>query len=255
MWQNRAVERARAGGLAKSHGENESCDLAEEVEMPSRCRKAPGIAGCSFGGAFPDLHSSSADAFLFCAGLELTLASMKLGEEAVVFCPSKLLPQAELVKLPRTESPLINLVVELQDFKQVREHSRSVPAPLTPSRRTSALLLRRSGCVPPSGTRRPCHRSARCFSRVSQRKPRRLRGPSLTAPPRLFPSRAQIRDLADDGGVIKRIIHKGKGIFPMDSPVEDANIVAHWRCGAVLLSEPETGSAADSRRIFRRPSG
>lgn len=145
---------------------------------------------------------------------------MKIGEEAVVFCPSKLLPPTELLKLPKADFPLVNLAIELEDFKQVR------PRRVEPKRDAAAASRRRWWRARRSWPWRP-----------------------LPSPP---PSQTQIRDLADDGGVIKRIIRKGKGIFPMDSPVEDASIVAHWRCATGPFQEQS--AEGGRRRVNRRPT-
>lgn len=40
---------------------------------------------------------------------------------------------------------------------------------------------------------------------------------------------SQIRDLSGDGQMVKEILSRGQGVFPVDCPVEDSHITAHWR--------------------------
>lgn len=43
------------------------------------------------------------------------------------------------------------------------------------------------------------------------------------------PWRRQVRDLSGDGQMVKEILSRGQGVFPVDCPVEDSHITAHWR--------------------------
>lgn len=41
--------------------------------------------------------------------------------------------------------------------------------------------------------------------------------------------RPQVRDMAGDGQVMKRIVRKGEGEFPVDCPLEDSRVRMHCR--------------------------
>ncbi|KAL4447985.1 hypothetical protein ABPG75_005204 [Micractinium tetrahymenae] len=43
---------------------------------------------------------------------------------------------------------------------------------------------------------------------------------------------SQVRDMAGDGQVMKRIVRKGEGEFPMDCPLEDSRVRVHYRVRA-----------------------
>lgn len=56
-------------------------------------------------------------------------------------------------------------------------------------------------------------------------------------------SYSQVRDVSGGGGVMKTIVKKGKGDFPMDCPIEDCHVKVHWRC--VLVSRADAASGAN----------
>ena len=39
----------------------------------------------------------------------------------------------------------------------------------------------------------------------------------------------QVRDMTGDGQVVKKILRKGTGEFPIDCPLEDSTVQAHYR--------------------------
>lgn len=68
----------------------------------------------------------------------------------------------------------------------------------------------------------------------------------------------QVRDLTGSGELVKTITRKGEGVFPVDCPVEDSLIQAHWRyvcagVGAVLPSDA-TGMCITKFAAFTFPT-
>ncbi|EFN57340.1 hypothetical protein CHLNCDRAFT_142698 [Chlorella variabilis] len=60
---------------------------------------------------------------------------------------------------------------------------------------------------------------------------------------------SQVRDMTGDGAVVKRIVRKGEGEFPMDCPLEDSRVRVHYRVKAQgeeqwSLDSREDGQAA-----------
>lgn len=54
----------------------------------------------------------------------------------------------------------------------------------------------------------------------------------LLEPPPCPRCSTQVRDMTGDGSVVKRIVRKGAGEFPMDCPLEDSRVRVHYRCAA-----------------------
>ena len=119
---------------------------------------------------------------------------MQRKEEAVVVCPVELLRGAQLLPDPPAQQGLqqVELTVQLLDFSQV------------------GLL--------------------RLLASRTKRSPNRGGLLGIGLPPiACLAHLLQVRDLTGDGQVVKRIVRKGRGEFPMECPLEDSRVQAHLR--------------------------
>ncbi|KAL6766237.1 FKB99 [Auxenochlorella protothecoides x Auxenochlorella symbiontica] len=68
----------------------------------------------------------------------------------------------------------------------------------------------------------------------------------------------QVRDLTGSGELVKTIMQQGEGVFPVDCPVEDSLIQAHWRVRRQGAGEAwvfDTRSAGDAQRPIEFDTG
>ncbi|KFM28310.1 Peptidyl-prolyl cis-trans isomerase PASTICCINO1 [Auxenochlorella protothecoides] len=68
----------------------------------------------------------------------------------------------------------------------------------------------------------------------------------------------QVRDLTGSGELVKTIMQQGEGVFPVDCPVEDSLIQAHWRVRRQGTGEAwvfDTRSAGDAQRPIEFDTG
>ena len=157
------------------------------------------------------------------SAVDVALQAMQRQQEAVVCCPTSLLCGGQLLPEP-PDAPegaahvdYAEFKLQLLDFSQVDRRPACLSKQL-PARPPARLLACLPSCLPaaaapfttPPTNPQPAPASSchLCFS-----------GYCL----------AQVRDMTGDSQVVKRIVRKGVGEFPMDCPLEDSKVQVHYR--------------------------
>lgn len=164
--------------------------------------------------------------------MEAALQALHRGQEAVVCCPASQLRGGALLPDPpaaggegggKAAPAYAEFRVQLLDFSQVL-----LGASLFRNCCRDCLLgFTQLGCS--AGI--AAHPSAALPVPLPQPCPPPPSLPAFPAPPACL----QVRDMTGDGQVVKRIVRKGVGEFPVDCPLEDSHVRAHYRCAAGLV--------------------
>lgn len=175
----------------------------------------------------------------FGAGVEAALGAMQRQQEAVLLCPASqlcgggLVPEPPGAAAPRAGAAAPDYAevrLQLLDFTQVGGWGSSGGV----LRGWCTLRGRSRGCtrhgrsarlqqsLAATGRARPASRRSVMLASVAP--------PDCSSPCHPPPSPCvQVRDMAGDGQVMKRIVRKGEGEFPIDCPLEDSHVRVHVR--------------------------